>query len=63
MTTVDQETGEIGEEPLKTLNEFRKGSDIEGAPPGMMSKVFFGWNAITKDYGIINVGDKLSITC
>lgn len=43
MTTVEQETGKIGKEPLLTLSRFRK----EG------NKIYFGQNMIPLDKGMI----------
>jgi uncharacterized protein YcbX len=51
MTTIDQETGTKGKEPLKTLSEFRK---VDG-------KVLFGQNLIALNEGIISVGNTIEI--
>ncbi len=50
-TTIDQETGEKGAEPLKTLATYRR----EG------SEVIFGLNAIASSGGIIGVGDEVKL--
>jgi uncharacterized protein YcbX len=52
VTTVDQATGEKGDEPLRTLATFRKRDH----------KVYFGQNAIPDADGIVRVGDAVSIT-
>lgn len=49
VTTVNQETGEKGVEPLTTLSTYRK---REG-------KVYFGQNAIAIDHGEIFEGDEI----
>ena len=50
-TTIDQETGKKGPEPLKTLATYRR----EG------SEVIFGLNAIASSEGVIRVGDEITI--
>lgn len=52
VTTTDQETGERGREPLRTLARFRK----------IGSKVFFGMNLIPDGVGHIAVGDPVSLS-
>lgn len=47
VTTIDQETAEIGQEPLRTLATYRQ----EG------NAVMFGANIIPDDEGLIRVGD------
>ena len=49
VTTVDQETGLKGKEPLVTLSSYRMKNN----------KVYFGQNLICEGSGIINVGDPL----
>ncbi len=49
LTTVDQETGKAGKEPLKTLATYRL----------VNSKVLFGQNMIALTRGPIQVGDKV----
>jgi len=51
LTTVNPMTGELGIEPLKTLNTYRK----QG------SKVNFGMNIIPVDYGQIQEGDEIVV--
>ncbi len=48
-TTIDQETGEKGSEPLKTLATYRK----EG------SNVIFGLNVLSRGEGTVKLGDEL----
>ncbi len=50
-TTVDQETGIQGKEPLATLSQFRK---VDG-------NVLFGQNLIPENVGTITVGDRIEI--
>jgi uncharacterized protein YcbX len=52
ITTVDQETGVSGKEPLRTLATYRK-SDGE---------VFFGRNLIHDTLGTVHVGDPVETT-
>ena len=50
MTTIDQQTGAAGHEPLATLSTYRKHNN----------KIYFGQNVIPKSFGMIKVGDTLS---
>lgn len=50
LTTVDQETGVAGKEPLKTLAGYRKNVD---------NKVLFGQNLIALTTGKVKIGDKV----
>ena len=49
LTTVNQETGEKGTEPLSTLSQYRKQGN----------KVLFGQNAIAIDHNEIHEGDEI----
>ena len=49
MTTVDQETGKTGKEPLKTLSTYRMANN----------KVLFGQNMIALTLGKVQVGDEV----
>jgi uncharacterized protein len=51
MTTVDQDKGLKGNEPLKTLSTYRM----------MNNKVYFGQNMIALEPGVIQVGDSIEI--
>ncbi|MFB9864134.1 MOSC domain-containing protein [Rufibacter immobilis] len=51
VTTIDQNTAQAGQEPLKTLSEYRK----QG------SKVMFGMNLIGLSTGTVGVGDKITV--
>lgn len=51
VTTVDQQTGVTGKEPLKTLARFRKRG----------SKVYFGQNLIPAERGTVRVGDRVEV--
>lgn len=50
MITVDQETGEKGKEPLKTLSSYRT----------INNKVYFGQNVVALQSGKIKVGDLIT---
>ncbi len=52
ITTVDQESGERGKEPLKTLATYRK---AEG-------EVWFGRNLIHTSFGTVRIGDPVEVT-
>lgn len=52
ITTIDQQTGAVGKEPLATLATFRRTED---------GKVNFGQNMISSGTGIIAVGDEVTI--
>jgi hypothetical protein len=49
LTTVNQETGEKGKEPLKTLSSYRT----------LNGKVYFGQNMLALNFGKIRVGDLI----
>jgi len=49
LTTVNQETGMAGKEPLKTLAGYRN----------FENKVLFGQNALALETGIVKVGDQI----
>lgn len=50
LLTVNQETGQKGEEPLRTLSTYRKRG----------SEVYFGQNVLALDYGQVSVGDVIT---
>ena len=49
LTTVNQETGEKGKEPLKTLSVYRT----------VNSKVYFGQNMVALSHGKVKIGDHI----
>jgi uncharacterized protein YcbX len=49
ITTVNQETGERGKEPLKALAKFRNSN----------GEVLFGQNMVCDKTGAVNIGDEL----
>jgi uncharacterized protein len=49
LTTVDQESGEKGKEPLKTLATYRT----------VNNKVMFGQNVVALSGGVVRLGDEL----
>ena len=51
LTTVNQETGEKGSEPLHTLSTYRK----------VDNKIFFGQNLLALDAGDVAVGDPIIV--
>jgi len=51
LTTVDQNTSEKNEEPLKTLSTYRS----------VNNKVYFGQNLLHEENGIVKVGDEIEI--
>lgn len=52
ITTINQDTGEKGKEPLETLSRTRQKN----------GKVYFGINLTTEMKGIVKVGDKIDST-
>ena len=52
ITTVDQESGERGKEPLRTLATYRKAQ----------GEVWFGRNLIHTSQGTVRVGDPVEVT-
>ena len=59
VTCTDQETAEVGDEPLKTLKSFRS-SDALGWDMSKAS-VFFGWNIVPKQQGVIKLYDDIQV--
>ena len=59
VTCTDQDTAEVGKEPLVTLKEFRSSAALRW----QMSKssVFFGWNLVPKIEGNIQVADDIEV--
>ena len=53
ITTIDQETAEQGNEPLKTLSTYRRADE---------NKVLFGMNLLHEGKGVISVGDSLKVS-
>lgn len=51
MTTIDQENGKKGTEPLKTLAAYRT----------VKNKIMFGQNLVHRGGGVIRVGDKIIV--
>lgn len=51
VTTVNQETGTQGKDPLATLATFRARSN----------KVYFGWNLLAHGEGEVRAGDRVSL--
>jgi len=49
ITTIDQKTGALAKEPLKTLSTYRK----------INKRIMFGQNLLHEGQGIVNVGDEL----
>jgi uncharacterized protein YcbX len=51
LTTVDQQTGSVGHEPLRTLASFR---NIDG-------KILFGQHGVPRTVGSLRLGDRVEI--
>lgn len=51
VTTIDQTTGEKGEEPLMTLAGYRK----------FRNKLIFGHNLLCLEHGLLHIGDKINV--
>ncbi|KAL2634560.1 hypothetical protein R1flu_006039 [Riccia fluitans] len=64
ITTIDQETGKVGKEPLPTLKKFRVGQAL-GSNPSMRGKMYFGQNVGCEvkegEARTVNIGDVLHI--
>ena len=52
VTTIDQQTGVSGKEPLKSLARYRRKGN----------KILFGQNCLMKKSGVIKVGDRIEVT-
>eukprot|EP00882_Tetradesmus_deserticola_P008434 GHRQ01008893.1.p1 GENE.GHRQ01008893.1~~GHRQ01008893.1.p1 ORF type:complete len:274 (+),score=117.08 GHRQ01008893.1:309-1130(+) len=63
VTTIDQETGEEGTEPLRTLGKTRSGKVLGWAAKhkSWTHEVFFGWNAAVAQQGTISVGNTVAV--
>ena len=66
VTTIDQATGEEGQEPLRSLSSFRSGAALGWKEPGggdsWRAQVFFGFNAVAEAAGgSLAVGDALHV--
>ena len=74
VTTTDQDTAEVGEEPLITLKTFRSGAALGWHPEKWSDEVFFGWNLVADGYDkptpqqptsqpqhVIQLGDRLQV--
>lgn len=51
ITTVEQTTGQVGKEPLRTLATYRR---VDG-------KVMFGQNMVHDSAGVLRLGDRISV--
>lgn len=51
MTTIDQQTGVVGKEPLKTLSAYRK----------IGNKILFGQNCLLKSGDMIRIDDEITV--
>ena len=51
VTTINPRNSKKGKEPLATLSKYRN----------VDNKILFGQNAISHDYGIIKIGDKITV--
>lgn len=67
-TTVDQETGARGSQPLLALHKIRSGKILASGQaqfrdrPEWKHSVFFGCNLVTVRGGMLAVGDELHVT-
>ncbi|GIL69846.1 hypothetical protein Vretimale_10110 [Volvox reticuliferus] len=64
VTTINQTTAEIGEEPLQALGTVRSGKVLGWSETrkSWTHAVFFGWNVVSRTPGVLSVGDRLTIT-
>ncbi|PNW78633.1 hypothetical protein CHLRE_09g389089v5 [Chlamydomonas reinhardtii] len=62
VTTINQATGEAGDEPLDTLGEFRTGKVLgwNAKQKPWTHAVFFGWNVVSRTPGLLSLGDTLT---
>ena len=51
LTTINQETAEMGKEPLRTLATYRSRDN----------KIFFGQNLLAVDHNLVQVGDVITV--
>ncbi|CAD7698162.1 unnamed protein product [Ostreobium quekettii] len=59
VTTVNQDTAEVGLEPLATLASVRSGGVLgwDAGRKNWRHQVFFGWNVVAQQEGRLRVGD------
>ncbi|GLI62495.1 hypothetical protein VaNZ11_005127 [Volvox africanus] len=64
VTTINQATAKLGDEPLETLGTIRSGKVLgwNQTRKSWTHAVFFGWNVVTRTAGVVSVGDRLTIT-
>lgn len=63
VTTIDQQTGEEGLQPLPLLRELRSGAVLGWAqPPEFTGSVFFATNMRALSRGVVRVGDAVAVT-
>eukprot|EP01024_Parvocaulis_polyphysoides_P034509 TRINITY_DN30553_c0_g4_i1.p3 TRINITY_DN30553_c0_g4~~TRINITY_DN30553_c0_g4_i1.p3 ORF type:complete len:122 (-),score=17.10 TRINITY_DN30553_c0_g4_i1:196-561(-) len=66
VTTVNQTEGKFqGKEPLKSMRLFRSGQYLGWSDndefKSWKNEIFFGWNLVVSNEGILRVGDVLKI--
>ncbi|GFR47755.1 hypothetical protein Agub_g9520 [Astrephomene gubernaculifera] len=63
MPTINQATGEVGDEPMDTLGVIRSGKQLgwnTGGNKAWTHCAFFGWNVVSRGTGVLRVGDVLT---
>ncbi|GLC46013.1 hypothetical protein PLESTB_001027900 [Pleodorina starrii] len=63
VTTINQATAEVGDEPLDTLGTIRSGKVLgwNKNRKDWTHSVFFGWNVVSRTPGVLSVGDALTV--
>eukprot|EP01023_Acetabularia_acetabulum_P034664 TRINITY_DN32577_c0_g2_i2.p1 TRINITY_DN32577_c0_g2~~TRINITY_DN32577_c0_g2_i2.p1 ORF type:complete len:312 (-),score=38.26 TRINITY_DN32577_c0_g2_i2:1006-1941(-) len=66
VTTINQTEGKgAGQEPLKSLRKFRSGAALGWSQKEQFkdwkNEIFFGWNLVVLNQGILRVGDTISM--
>ncbi|KAK9839441.1 hypothetical protein WJX81_002347 [Elliptochloris bilobata] len=63
ITTTNQTTAEVGQEPLRELRSFRSGTLLKWIPePWWRNEVYLGWHTVTWSRGALTVGDTITVT-
>ncbi|PNH06437.1 MOSC domain-containing protein 2, mitochondrial [Tetrabaena socialis] len=63
ITTTNQATGEVGDEPLDTLSTIRSGKVLgwNKDQKTWTHQVLFGWMVVSRNTGVLSVGDVLTV--
>ena len=61
VTTIDQDSGEVGKQPLIVLKDIRTGEALGWSKESWQKEAFFGWNVVNQCTGRIKAGEELKV--